>query len=594
MKRDYYDVLGVRRDAGQDEIKKAFRRVARECHPDVNPGDPDCEAQFKEAAEAYEVLSDTDSRAVYDRYGFDGLKGRTMTDFDHVGFNDLFNVFFGGGMFDSVLRDAGGMWGAAGGGAPQPRGDDVEARLHLTLAESVFGASREVEVTADATCDTCGGSGARPGTGRDTCPQCHGSGRMREVSSLGGFGQFIRTSTCSVCRGQGTIVQDPCETCRGAGRLRTTRSVTVDVPAGIADGQRLRLGGEGGAGAQGGRAGDLYVAITVEPHEDLVRDGNDLVYRLDVTMIDAALGTKVYVPGPRRRGRGGGQARHAAGRGQEVPQPGRAGSAGPRPRRPPGRDQRPGAASPRREAARGARAVRGAHGQRQLRARPELLRQGPGRLSPVTSGGYTRYTLRLPRAAAATASAPDVEPLPDDWSGSAAFAVGADPVDYAHPDAVALVASLQPAGWQEEDGGDTLVFWLAGDAGSGLEARGVLARLGGLGELVAEPQEPGWETAWQEFHRPQTIGRFYVRPPWHEARHGLLDLVIDAGQAFGTGGHATTRQCLEEIEAVTPGIAAGHRLRLGRRRAGRAPARVRAGLGRRHRCRGGARRGGER
>ena len=296
MKRDYYDVLGVRRDAEQDEIKKAFRRLARECHPDVNPGDPDCEGQFKEAAEAYEVLNDADTRAAYDRYGFDGLRGRRMTDFEHVGFNDLFNAFFGGGMFDSVLRDAGGMWGGAAGSAPQPRGDDVEAVLELSFAESVFGVSKDVEVRADAACATCGGSGARPGTGRDACPQCHGSGRMREVSSLGGFGQFIRTSTCSLCRGQGSIVQDPCEDCRGAGRLRATRNVTVDVPAGIADGQRLRLSGEGGAGAQGGRPGDLYVAIAVEPHDHFLRDGDDLVYRLDVTMVDAALGTTVYIP----------------------------------------------------------------------------------------------------------------------------------------------------------------------------------------------------------------------------------------------------------------------------------------------------------
>jgi len=296
MKRDYYDVLGVPRDADQDEIKKAFRRLARECHPDVNPGDPECEAQFKEAAEAYEVLSDAESRAAYDRYGFDGLRGRRMTDFEHVGFNDLFNIFFGGGMFDSVLRDAGGMWGAAGGSAPQPRGDDIEALLQLSFAESVFGASKDVEVRAEVPCATCGGSGARPGTGRDTCPQCRGSGRMREVSSLGGFGQFIRTSTCNLCRGQGTIVQDPCEDCRGAGRLRATRTVTVDVPAGIDDGQRLRLSGEGGAGAQGSRPGDLYVAIAVEPHDDFVRDGDDLVHRLDITMVDAALGTTAYVP----------------------------------------------------------------------------------------------------------------------------------------------------------------------------------------------------------------------------------------------------------------------------------------------------------
>jgi molecular chaperone DnaJ len=296
VKRDYYDVLGVRRDADAGEVKKAFRKLARECHPDVNPGDPDCEAQFKEAAEAYEVLSDDDSRAAYDRYGFDGLRGRNMTDFEHVGFNDLFNVFFGGGMFDSALRDAGGMWGAATGNAPAPRGDDVEVSLDLTFAEAVFGVKKDVEVTADAACESCSGSGARPGTGRESCPQCRGSGRMREVSSLGGFGQFVRTSTCTVCHGQGTIVKEPCETCLGAGRIRGTRTVSVEVPAGIADGQRLRLTGDGGAGARGGRPGDLYVSISVEPHEQFLRDGNDLVYRLDITMIEATLGTTAYVP----------------------------------------------------------------------------------------------------------------------------------------------------------------------------------------------------------------------------------------------------------------------------------------------------------
>jgi ribosomal protein L11 methyltransferase len=169
----------------------------------------------------------------------------------------------------------------------------------------------------------------------------------------------------------------------------------------------------------------------------------------------------------------------------------------------------------------------------------------------VTPGGYTRYTLRLPRAAA-TAEAPAAEPPPDDWSGSAAFVVNADPVDYAHPDAVALVASLQPAGWQEEDGGDTLVFWVADEAAAGAGASAALAALAALGQLTGERQEPGWETAWQEFHRPQTVGRFYVRPPWSDPQPGLLDLVIDAGQAFGTGGHATTRQCLEELQGIAP------------------------------------------
>jgi molecular chaperone DnaJ len=296
LKRDYYDVLGVRRDADAGEVKKAFRKLAREFHPDVNTEDPEAEARFKEAAEAYEVLSDADSRAAYDHYGFDGLRGRQMTDFEHVGFGDLFNIFFGGGMFDSVLRDAGGMWGAAGGSGPAPRGDDIEARLDLTFAEAVFGITKDVEVTADAPCETCGGSGAKAGTGREECPQCHGSGRMREVSSLGGFGQFIRTSTCNVCRGQGSIVKDPCETCLGTGRVRQTRTVPVEVPAGIAEGQRLRLAGEGGAGAHGGRAGDLYVSIFVEPHDEFVRDGDDLIYRLDINMVEAALGTTQYVP----------------------------------------------------------------------------------------------------------------------------------------------------------------------------------------------------------------------------------------------------------------------------------------------------------
>lgn len=295
MKRDYYDVLGVRRDASQQDIKKAFRRLAREHHPDVNPDDAEAEASFKEAAEAYEVLSDADSRAAYDRYGFDGLRGRPMTDFDHVGFGDLFNIFFGGSPFDSVLRDTGGMWGAAAAG-PQPRGADVDVRVELDFAESVFGVSRDVEVTADVTCETCGGSGASPGTGRETCPQCHGSGRMREVSSMGGFGQFIRTSTCSVCRGQGSIVEKPCQDCLGSGRASGTRTVKVDVPAGIADGQTLVVRGQGGAGAQGGRPGDLRVLVSVESHEAFVRDGDDLIYRLDITMTEAALGTVVQVP----------------------------------------------------------------------------------------------------------------------------------------------------------------------------------------------------------------------------------------------------------------------------------------------------------
>ncbi len=297
MKRDYYDVLGVGRDADDAEIKKAFRGLARQFHPDVNPDDPDAEARFKELAEAYEVLSNDQSRAAYDRYGFDGLRGQAMPDFSQFGFADLFDVFFGGDPFGSVLRGAGasGPWGASAM-AGSPRGDDVEAEVELELVEAAFGTSREVEVRADVACETCQGSGAKPGTGRESCPQCGGTGRTREVSSLGGFGQFVRTSTCSVCRGQGTIVREPCESCRGTGRRRATRTVTVEIPAGIAHGQRLRLTGEGGAGGPGARPGDLYVLARVRPDARFVRDGDDLVYRLDLTMVDAALGIKTVVP----------------------------------------------------------------------------------------------------------------------------------------------------------------------------------------------------------------------------------------------------------------------------------------------------------
>jgi len=298
MKRDYYDVLGVARDADEQTIKKAFRKLARRFHPDVNTEDPEAEAKFKEAAEAYEVLSNPDSRAAYDRYGFDGLKGRAAPDFSGFGFADLFDAFFGGGdMFGSVLRDAarGGAWTTGGPGAA-PRGEDLHVTVELDLREAVFGTTREVEVKADVPCETCGGTGAVPGTGRETCPQCHGSGRVREVSSLGGFGQFIRTSTCPLCRGQGTIVKQPCETCRGTGKQRRVKKVKVEIPAGIDDGQRLRLTGEGGAGGPGARPGDLYVLVRVRSDDHVVRDGNDLIYRLDVTMVEAALGAKFKIP----------------------------------------------------------------------------------------------------------------------------------------------------------------------------------------------------------------------------------------------------------------------------------------------------------
>ena len=255
MKRDYYDVLGVGRDAGDAEIKKAFRKLARQFHPDVNPDDPDAEARFKELAEAYEVLSNDQTRAAYDRYGFDGLRGQARARLLAVRLRrPVRRVLRRRPVRFGVARRRGerplGRLGHGRRAARRRRRGRGRARPGRGGLRRVARPSRSAPTCA---CETCQGSGAKPGTGRESCPQCGGTGRTREVSSLGGFGQFVRTSTCSVCRGQGTIVREPCETCRGTGRRRATRTVTVEVPAGIAHGQRLRLTGEGGAGGPGAR-----------------------------------------------------------------------------------------------------------------------------------------------------------------------------------------------------------------------------------------------------------------------------------------------------------------------------------------------------
>jgi len=299
VKRDYYEVLGVERGVEQTEIKRAFRRAARDCHPDVNAHDPEAEAKFKELAEAYEVLSSPESRAAYDRYGFDGVRGRPMTDFEHTSVTALFDLFFGGsgGMFGDALRQAaGGAWGAPGSAAES--GEDVAVSVSISLEEAVTGTTRTVDVEAAVRCEVCGGTGAAPGTSPETCTACGGSGRVRRVASMGGFGQFIQTGPCDVCDGRGTTVADPCQECHGAGRVRGSRQIEVEIPAGIADGQRMRIGGEGGAAPPGGQPGDLYVLIGVQPDERFVRDGHDLVHRLDLTMVEATLGAHVSIPTP--------------------------------------------------------------------------------------------------------------------------------------------------------------------------------------------------------------------------------------------------------------------------------------------------------
>jgi molecular chaperone DnaJ len=288
MSRDLYEVLGVPRDADQTQVKKAFRKLARELHPDVNRHDPEAEEKFKEAAEAYEVLSDSERRAVYDRYGHDGLKSSGYSPhFEGFGsFADIFDAFFGGDPF-------GGGFGAARGGAVQ--GGDVAVAVEVSLEEAARGGQVDVEYDAVATCEHCHGNGAEPGTPIETCDRCGGTGQLQTVSRTA-FGQLVRSQVCDVCGGDGKTARTPCEECGGRGRRAARRQLTVDIPAGIADDQRIRLTGRGHAGERGGPHGDLYVLVRVLPDDRFVRDGNDLVTVVDLPAPDAALGTRITVP----------------------------------------------------------------------------------------------------------------------------------------------------------------------------------------------------------------------------------------------------------------------------------------------------------
>jgi molecular chaperone DnaJ len=283
--RDYYELLGVQRTATEAEIKKAFRGLARELHPDVSE-DPDAEARFKEVVEAYEVLSSPERRELYDRFGHAGLRSRGFepTSFDFGTLGDLFSAFFGDDLF--------GVGGRRPGAA---RGADIAAEVVLELVDSARGTSRDVSLRVAVACETCGGSGAEPGTQPVACPTCGGAGRLQQVSNTV-FGQFVRAQTCPRCDGSGHVVEHPCKTCGGDGRVVEERTVAVEIPPGIHDGQRIRLGGEGHAGELGGRAGDLYVLVRVRPDPRFVREGNDLISQVDLTITQAALGATVTVP----------------------------------------------------------------------------------------------------------------------------------------------------------------------------------------------------------------------------------------------------------------------------------------------------------
>ena len=296
-KRDYYDVLGVDRSASEDEIKKAYRQAAKKYHPDLNPGDKDAEAKFKEVNEAYEVLSDSEKKARYDQYGHAGVDpnfGAGGNPYGGAGFGGFGDFGDLGDIFGSIFGGGFGGGRQANPNAPR-RGSDIRLNLNLTFEEAAKGCKKTVNVTAIEDCAACGGSGARKGTKPDVCPTCRGRGSVVQIQRTP-FGQMQTQRVCERCRGTGKIVKDPCPTCSGKGKVRRQRELEVNVPAGIDDGQILSLGGRGNAGTNGGPAGDLHITVSVKPHPLFERRGYDVHCEEPVTFIQAALGGEIVVP----------------------------------------------------------------------------------------------------------------------------------------------------------------------------------------------------------------------------------------------------------------------------------------------------------
>ena len=292
VKRDYYEILGVDRTASDAEIKRAYRKLAKQYHPDVNPDDKASEAKFKEINEAYEVLSDPQKRARYDQFGHAGFDGGNgfggfggFGDFDFGGIGDIFESFFGGSGFGRTSRSR---------NVPQ-KGPDIRHVINLSFEEAAFGIENEIEINRMQTCPACGGTGSKPGAGPSTCLHCKGTGQVQHKQNTP-FGHFVNIKTCDVCRGEGKVITDPCNTCAGKGKVMKSSKIRVNIPAGIADGQTISLRGEGEPGARGGPPGDLFITVRVKPHPLYQRQGDDVVCEIPVTFVQAALGAEIEVP----------------------------------------------------------------------------------------------------------------------------------------------------------------------------------------------------------------------------------------------------------------------------------------------------------
>ncbi|MDU4623198.1 MAG: molecular chaperone DnaJ [Enterococcus gallinarum] len=282
-KRDYYEVLGLQKGASDDEIKKAYRKLSKKYHPDINK-EPDAEAKFKEISEAYEILSDPQKRAAYDQYGHAGTDPNYGGGYGggFGGFEDIFESFFGGG------------GRTANPNAPR-QGADLQYAVDLSFEEAIFGVEKNIQYNREETCHTCGGNGAKPGTQPETCHKCHGSGTIN-VERQTPLGRVMSRQTCDVCHGTGKEIKEPCMTCHGTGHEKKKHSVKVNVPAGVEDGQQMRLSGQGEAGSNGGPYGDLYVVFRVEESDIFDRDGSEIYYELPLNFVQAALGDEVNVP----------------------------------------------------------------------------------------------------------------------------------------------------------------------------------------------------------------------------------------------------------------------------------------------------------